>query len=137
MKVPLYLLCCIFLFKWTDSETCDFQFGSYRRFRVDSCICGPENQTVSRQEGKYCCVINRDTCKNELCPNATVLYNYQPCLGICGDLRKQCPSNPNYCFDSNPKFYNRPVLVSICTRNLKYRVWKLKFDELGFLSSLN
>ena len=28
-------------------------------------------------------------------------------------------------------------LVSICTRILKYRVWKIKFDELGFLSSLN
>ena len=29
------------------------------------------------------------------------------------------------------------VAVSICTRILKYRVWKIEFDELGFLSSLN
>ena len=27
--------------------------------------------------------------------------------------------------------------VSISTRILKYRVWKIKFDELEFLSSLN
>ena len=29
------------------------------------------------------------------------------------------------------------VAVSICIRILKYRVWKIEFDELGFLSSLN
>ena len=29
------------------------------------------------------------------------------------------------------------IAVSICTRILKYRVWKIKFDELEFLSSLN
>ena len=27
--------------------------------------------------------------------------------------------------------------VSICTRILKYRVWKIEFDELGFLSISN
>ena len=29
------------------------------------------------------------------------------------------------------------IVVSICTRILKYRVWKIEFDELEFLSSLN
>ena len=30
-----------------------------------------------------------------------------------------------------------PFAVSICTRILKYRVWKIELDELEFLSSLN
>ena len=31
----------------------------------------------------------------------------------------------------------RPNTVSICTRILKYRVWKIEFDELDFLSISN
>ena len=33
--------------------------------------------------------------------------------------------------------FNNTVAVSICTRILKYRVWKIKFDELDFLSISN
>ena len=32
---------------------------------------------------------------------------------------------------------NYPYVVSICTRILKYRVWKIEFDELDFLSISN
>ena len=34
-------------------------------------------------------------------------------------------------------FNGKPYAVSICTRILKYRVWKIEFDELDFLSISN
>ena len=107
MKVPIYLLCCIFLFKWTDSQIS--QYGSDRKFHNGHLNCGPDIQTVSRKDGKYCCLY-QDTCRYiylqivRFCPNATVLHVYQPCRGICGDGRVQCPSNPNYCIDLKPGF---------------------------------
>ena len=41
------------------------------------------------------------------------------------------------CFVRCALWHCVPNAVSICTRILKYRVWKIEFDELGFLSSLN
>ena len=122
MKVPIYLLCFIFLFKWTESQldsACYFRNGTDSEFYKGRCLCGPENQTVSRQglidstwsrqENNYCCVQNTDTCKvnasTKVCPNATVLYTHQPCHGRCElDINQKrrilCPSNPNYCMNS-------------------------------------
>ena len=51
---------------------------------------------------------------------------YRPCLEyICFKL-------PPF----NKKIHTN-IAVSICTRILKYRVWKIKFDELDFLSISN
>ena len=118
MKVPIFLLWYIFLYKLlTDFQVdarCYFQYGTNREDHDDHlghCFCGPENQTVSFFEGKYCCVKNQDTCKvkeatkpreaTKLCPNATVLYGYQPCHGTCTLDKIQCSSNPNHCMDNS------------------------------------
>jgi hypothetical protein len=113
MKVPIYLLWYIFLCKLlTDFQVdadCFFQYGTDRDYYSGHCLCGPENQTVSFQENNYCCVHNQKTCKvnesTKLCPNATVLYNYQPCHGTCMLDKIQCPSNPNYCMGKSPWDY--------------------------------
>ena len=110
MKGPIFLLWYIFLCKLlTDFRVdadCDFRYKKFSNMYRGHCLCGPENQTVSWRENKYCCVQNQDTCKvtasSKLCPNATVLYDYQPCHGTCGSRKIQCPSNPNYCMDRNP-----------------------------------
>lgn len=110
MKVPIYLLGCIFLWKLlTDFQVdarCYFQYGTNSEYHSGHCLCGPENQTVSIEESNYCCVQNQTTCQDnettKLCPNATVLYSYQPCHGTCGRSKIQCPSNPIYCMDNKP-----------------------------------
>ena len=40
-------------------------------------------------------------------------------------------------FKNLRKINKHAIAVSICTRILKYRVWKIEFDELGFLSISN
>ena len=117
MKVCIYLLlCCIFQFQFSKggiiSSSCYFQYGSESGEFGNwdgQCLCGPEKQPVGYENNKYCCVQNRDTCKDEKstkwwCPNATALFYYQPCDGTCGLLQNnpsqiKCPSNPNYCMD--------------------------------------
>ena len=104
MKVPIYLLCFPFLCKLAVDAACSFQHGTYGEYHTGHCLCGPENQTVSREESKYCCVQNQDTCKvqasTKLCPNATVLNDHLSCHGSCDGI--QCPSNPKYCMSSGP-----------------------------------
>ena len=112
MKLPIFLLWYLFLCKLlTDFRVdadCFFRYKNDRDYHRGHCLCGPENQTVLNLESKYCCVQNQKTCKDiedtKLCPNATVLYNYQPCHGKCGFAQIQCPSNPNYCMGNQPFF---------------------------------
>ena len=112
MKGPIFLLWYIFLCKllkdFQVDADCSFQYGTDENYYPGHCFCGPENQTVSYKESQYCCVQNQDTCNDKaytkLCSNATVLYDYQPCHGTCGRFKIKCPSNPNYCIDSDPSY---------------------------------
>ena len=111
MKVPIFLLWYIFLFKllkdFQVDADCSFQYGTDENYYPGHCFCGLENQTVSYKESQYCCVQNQDTCNDKaytkLCSNATVLYDYQPCHGTCGRFKIQCPSNPDYCMNDSPE----------------------------------
>ena len=119
MKLQIYLLiCCIFLCKFSNaiiSYSCFFQYGSnsgeFGKYGV-ACLCGPEKQPFGYENNKYCCVKDKDTCEvkesTKWCPNATALYDYQPCSGTCaqfGNVKEtKCPSNPDYCMDKGKPF---------------------------------
>ena len=95
IKLQIFLLIyCISLCKFSNaiiSYSCFYQYGSnsgeFGDYGVD-CLCGPEKEPFGYENNKYCCVQDKDSCEVEKsakwCPNATALFDYQPCNGTCG-----------------------------------------------------